>query len=611
MNSIFSRVAGLLLVPLALSSVNVTAQWTNVGPAGFSNAGVSNWQKLRLSNAGQLFVSFNDDGTDPGGNVMKFDGANWVPIGDTSFTPSYAHHSSFAFGNGDTLYFSYADGNNMSRAAVMMYDGTDWLDLGTGLTAGECQNSNIEVAADGTPYLICTDNTAQIIVTKMYNGTNWVDMGTGTIAGGAVFSSTAFDNAGVLHVACRNGAGQVILAMWDGSAWVPEGTAYLAQGGGSASQLSLAFDSNDDAYVAYWNAYMGPPALSVVKYDGTAWSNVGTPGFTGFSAVAQFPSLAIDGNDVIYLAYQNQMVGGGSGNVLKFDGTNWVDVGTPNITGGVTAHESLVLDASGNPFVAFFDGNAGNRTSVMTFTLCTPPDGVAVSATDTIICSGDTITLTVSGNLNDATDWEWYSGSCGGTPEGTGSSIEIYPGDTTTYYVTGTGGCMINPICTPFTVYSGTVPVPTVASADPVVTSSAANGNQWYTGGAPISGATGTSYTATADGWYYTVVTIGECSAQSDSVFVTVTSVNNISIAKLVSIFPVPFDNTLHVNINAEKGNLSEWDFFITDNAGRPVYAENNVQPVNSVNLDGLPSGIYFLTVRNSEGKQVYKVSKQ
>lgn len=609
MNSIFSRVAGALLVPLALCSVNVNAQWSNVGPAGFSDAGISNWQKLRLSNAGQLFVSFNDDNmAHPGGNVMKFDGTNWISVGDTSFTDNLAQHSSFAFGNGDTLYYSYADGNNMSRAAVMMYDGTDWLSLGTGISAGACQNSNIEVGADGTPYLIF--NTSGSIATKMYDGTSWIDMGSGTIPGGIQYPAAAFDNAGTLHVAYSTG-GQVALSKWDGTAWVAEGTPYLAQMGGSPLSVSLAFDSNDDAYIAYSNPFMGPPALSVVKYDGTTWSNVGTPAFTGFTATAMFPSLAIDGNDVLYLAYQNQQVSGGSANVVKFDGANWVDVGTPNITNGTTAHESLVIDASGNPFLAFFDGNAGSRTSVVTYTLCTPPSGVSVSATDTVVCSGDTVTLTVAGTLNDATDWTWYSGTCGGTTEGTGSTLEIYPGDTTTYYVSGTGGCMISPICTQFTVYSGTVPVPTVTSVDPVVTSSAANGNQWYTGGAPISGATGASYTATADGWYYTVVTIGECSAQSDSVFVTVTSVNSISISKLVNVFPVPFGNTLNVKVNANKGNLAEWDFFITDNVGRQVYAEANVQPANNINLEALPAGIYFLTVRNSEGKQVYKVSKQ
>ena len=158
MRSIFLRAACLIFSVAALCPLDLNAQWSYVGTPGFSDAGISNWQKLRIHPNNTPYVSFNDDNLGhPGGNVMKYDGANWVSIGDTSFTLGLAHHSSFAFGNGDTIYFSYADGASFSRAAVMMYDGTDWISLGTDLTNGECQNSNIEVGTNGTPYLICTD----------------------------------------------------------------------------------------------------------------------------------------------------------------------------------------------------------------------------------------------------------------------------------------------------------------------------------------------------------------------------------------------------------------------------------------------------------------------
>lgn len=609
MKSIFSRAAGLMLLSLSLCSVSAYAQWAYVGAPGFSTGGIANWQKLRVSPGGTLFVSFNDDDVvTGGGNVMKYDGTNWVSVGDDDFTSPLAHHSSFAFGNGDTLYFSYADGANFSRGAVMMYDGTSWTSIGTNLTTGNCQNSNIEVGSDGTPYFICTDGGMGTIVTKMYDGTAWVNMGPGIIAGSASWSSTAFDNSGVLHVAYSTGT-QVGISKWDGTTWVAVGTPYLAQMGGSPSQVSLAFDSNDDPYAAYWNAFMGPPEASVVKYDGTAWSNVGAPGFTNPS-VAQFTSLAIDGNDVPYMAYMDGMTGNG-GSVMKFDGTSWVLVGSANITGNQMAHTSLALDNNGNPYVAFYDGANGGFASVMTYTVCEAPDGVAVSSTDTTICSGDTITLTVTGNLNDATDWAWFSGSCGGTAEGTGNTITVYPGDTTTYYVSGTGGCIISNNCTAHTINSATVPVPTVTQNVNTLTSSAATGNQWHTAGAPIAGETDDTYTVTADGWYYTVVSVGDCSAMSDSVFVTVTGVQNLDIAKLVTVYPVPFNNTLNVNVNAGKGTLAEWEFLVSDNVGRIVYKHNTVNATNSLNLETLPNGIYFLTVQNAEGKQVYKVSKQ
>jgi gliding motility-associated-like protein len=59
-----------------------------------------------------------------------------------------------------------------------------------------------------------------------------------------------------------------------------------------------------------------------------------------------------------------------------------------------------------------------------------------------IICSGDNTNLSISGGyLGGGASWEWYSGSCGGTNVGTGSSISVSPSANTTYYALATGGC--------------------------------------------------------------------------------------------------------------------------------------------------------------------------
>ncbi|MDP6923069.1 MAG: hypothetical protein QGH06_08890, partial [Lutibacter sp.] len=57
-------------------------------------------------------------------------------------------------------------------------------------------------------------------------------------------------------------------------------------------------------------------------------------------------------------------------------------------------------------------------------------------------CPGQSTTLTVSGgSLGTGADWEWYSGSCGGTSVGSGASIAVAPVTTTTYYVRAEGVC--------------------------------------------------------------------------------------------------------------------------------------------------------------------------
>ncbi len=67
-------------------------------------------------------------------------------------------------------------------------------------------------------------------------------------------------------------------------------------------------------------------------------------------------------------------------------------------------------------------------------------------------CAGAPTTLTANGTLNSATNWFWYTGSCGGTPVGTGTSITVSPLVPTTYYVRGEGTCFPAGACASVTV---------------------------------------------------------------------------------------------------------------------------------------------------------------
>jgi hypothetical protein len=69
-------------------------------------------------------------------------------------------------------------------------------------------------------------------------------------------------------------------------------------------------------------------------------------------------------------------------------------------------------------------------------------------------CTGGTIDLAITGgNLNDAAEWQWYEGSCGGTLIGTGPTITVAaPTVATTYYANGVGGCVNDGLCGSITV---------------------------------------------------------------------------------------------------------------------------------------------------------------
>lgn len=86
-------------------------------------------------------------------------------------------------------------------------------------------------------------------------------------------------------------------------------------------------------------------------------------------------------------------------------------------------------------------------------TSCTDPSVPTISSTSTSNCGAQSTTLSIStGSLNDATNWKWYSGNCGGTFAGTGASLVVSPSSTTTYFVRGEGGCVSNGMCASLTI---------------------------------------------------------------------------------------------------------------------------------------------------------------
>jgi hypothetical protein len=81
-------------------------------------------------------------------------------------------------------------------------------------------------------------------------------------------------------------------------------------------------------------------------------------------------------------------------------------------------------------------------TSATATTLSLSTEASSISATESTICSGEETTLTVvGGSLGANGNWRWYSGSCGGTYLGSGSSYDVSPTTTTTYYVRAEGSC--------------------------------------------------------------------------------------------------------------------------------------------------------------------------
>jgi hypothetical protein len=136
-----------------------------------------------------------------------------------------------------------------------------------------------------------------------------------------------------------------------------------------------------------------------------------------------------------------------------------------------------------------------NLTGVVS--ACDDPDVPTMTYAPATVCDGGDATITITGNLDDATDWYVYTGSCGGTAVGTTntSTILVTPsGPSTTYFIRGEGGCVVPGAC-------GNINV----TVDPIEDATFAYGSADYCGNVTdptpaISGVGGGTFTSVPAG---------------------------------------------------------------------------------------------------------------
>lgn len=255
----------------------------------------------------------------------------------------------------------------------------------------------------------------------------------------------------------------------------------------------------------------------------------------------------------------------------------------------------------------FFDVS-NNKFTITVGVPCNNPTLPTLSG-NTTICPGGSTTITVSaGTLNDATAWNWTSGSCGGTNLGNGTSkVLSAPG---TYYVRGQGGCVSGGACQSITITQ--TPVNTTTSVSGITITAAQVGAQYQwvncsTGNSPIAGATAQSFTPSANGSYAVTVTASGCSATSSCVNITNLGIDDLNFED-VSIYPNPSNGKVTVSFNKEV-NLKS--FVIRDVTGRLV-REEKPQTTNGLTFDisTEAQGVYFLNIEVGNSIQSFRLIK-
>ncbi len=188
----------------------------------------------------------------------------------------------------------------------------------------------------------------------------WSELGTGTAAlhPNADISTTCIDRFGNVYAAGGLDTALYVVK-WNGTSW-------MELGSGSTSPVSLfgeiatmVADSAGNIYVggAPYSTPGTPPIHTVMKWDGTSWSDVGS-GTGALVLNAEVLTLCMDRSGNLYAAgvFENST---GHTYVAKWDGTSWTELGTGTSSlKGNSEIDVIYTDAAGNLYAGggFTDG---------------------------------------------------------------------------------------------------------------------------------------------------------------------------------------------------------------------------------------------------------------
>lgn len=143
-------------------------------------------------------------------------------------------------------------------------------------------------------------------------------------------------------------------------------------------------------------------------------------------------------------------------------------------------------------------------------------------------------------------------------------------------------------------------PTPVITQAGNILTSNAPAGNQWYNASGIINGETGTSYSITASGSYYCIVTVSGCSsAPSNIINAVLTSVTTIGNSGSWKISPNPAAQQFFSTVEGiPTHNLN---LHIYNTAGILLRSEKLQHPQQQINIADLTSGVYIVELRSDK----------
>ena len=334
--------------------------------------------------------------------------AQWTTVDTAGFQPSGNLYEHVFFDAANTPYVSFSG----LHGEVMKYNGATWVFVGSAdITAGGAQDSWSAIAPNGNIYFSYADGTdSSMASVLMYNGTAWTTIGDSISAGAVSNTNMVVSSTGVLYLSyLDNGTspGYLYVKKYVSGTWSTVGSGAIDTTG--VGFPSLAIDHNDSLYIAYEDAAATQKVI-VKKYSGGNWVMTDT----AFSAQPEgsnvYISLVTDQANVPYVSYLCDYPAGPSVCVSKYDGTHWETLGAPSFTSTASGFSAMAIDHNNTPYVVYTDNMIGSLSTVMKYngTNWVMVGTAGFSIVNAIFCS-----IAIDGNNNPYTSF--LDGDNGGT----------------------------------------------------------------------------------------------------------------------------------------------------------------------------------------------------
>ncbi|OFY72263.1 MAG: hypothetical protein A3G23_01725 [Bacteroidetes bacterium RIFCSPLOWO2_12_FULL_37_12] len=226
---------------------------------------------------------------------------------------------------------------------------------------------------------------------------------------------------------------------------------------------------------------------------------------------------------------------------------------------------------------------------------------------DTLICKGESVTLTVSG----AQDYFWNTGD-------STSTIFTIPSNSSVYIVTGTdsNGCSSESVISVnVNTETAGISMPDTALTSELISflNSSTGGTEWHWdfGDGNTSTEQNPQYSYSAIGTYPVCLTVDGCDSVCKSIIIKLkTSLDNVLQKQGYVVFPNPAGKKLNVVFNSQ--DYANTLVTLSDIYGKIIYKElainRNENQQLQIDLSEISTGIYFLKIQTAKGSNIEKV---